>query len=122
MDSSLEGNNRQFTNAQVVQEATAFSLEAVSNAIDDAIKWLEKEQHEEGYWVGILESNSCMEAQWVLAMHFLGIKDDPKMPGIIKAILREQRPDGSWEVYHEAPDGDINTTVECYAALRSVGF
>ncbi|MGC8743056.1 MAG: squalene--hopene cyclase [Verrucomicrobiia bacterium] len=100
----------------------SFSLRAVDSAISEAIQWLQREQHEEGYWVGILESNSCMEAQWVLAMHFLGIENDPKMPGIIKAILREQRPDGSWEVYHEAPDGDINTTVECYAALRSVGF
>jgi squalene-hopene/tetraprenyl-beta-curcumene cyclase len=84
--------------------------------------WLAKDQLPEGFWAGMLESNCCMEAQWVLAMHFLGVKDDPKMPGIIRAILKEQRPDGSWEVYHQAPMGDINTTVECYAALRSVGY
>jgi len=81
-----------------------------------------QEQDDEGFWVGMLESNCCMEAQWILAMHFLGVKNDPKLPGVIRAILKEQRPDGSWEVYHQAPMGDINTTVECYAALRCAGF
>ncbi|HOP98880.1 MAG TPA: squalene--hopene cyclase [Verrucomicrobiota bacterium] len=98
------------------------SEEALETAISRAMEWLERAQQREGFWVGMLESNCCMEAQWILAMHFLGVKDDPKLPGVIRAILREQRPDGSWEVYHQAPMGDINTTVECYAALRSVGF
>jgi squalene-hopene/tetraprenyl-beta-curcumene cyclase len=90
--------------------------------INDALGWLDREQLEEGFWVGMLETNCCMEAQWILGMHFLGIKNDPKQPGIIRAILKEQRPDGSWEVFHKAPMGDINTTVECYAALRCSGF
>ena len=38
------------------------------------------------------------------------------------SILNEQRADGSWEVYHNAPAGDINTTVECYAALEQPGM
>lgn len=96
--------------------------DALGATIAQALDWLVKEQDDEGFWVGMLESNCCMEAQWILAMHFLGVKNDPKLPGVIRAILREQRPDGSWEVYHQAPMGDINTTVECYAALRCAGF
>jgi len=92
------------------------------DAIAQARHWLAREQDAEGFWVGMLECNCCMEAEWILAMHFLGVTDDPKLPGVIRAILREQRLDGSWEVYHEAPMGDINTTVECYAALRCSGF
>lgn len=72
--------------------------------------------------MGDLQSNCCMEAQWILAMHFLGLQEDPKHPRVIRAILNEQRPDGSWEVYHDAPGGDVNTTVECYTALRASGF
>jgi len=94
----------------------------LDRVIHNTRQWLIDSQHEEGFWVGMLESNSCMEAQWVLAMHFLGVEDDPKYDGVIKSILREQRADGSWEVYHDAPCGDINTTVECYAALRSSGM
>ena len=99
----------------------AVQSDRLDSAIRGAMDWLVREQEPEGFWVGMLESNCCMEAQWILAMHFLGVKDDPKTPGVIRAILREQRPDGSWEVYHQAPMGDINTTVECYAALRCCG-
>ncbi|MCD6338550.1 MAG: squalene--hopene cyclase [Verrucomicrobia bacterium] len=95
---------------------------ALDEAIARAVKWLADRQNPEGFWVSPLETNSCMEAEWILAMHFLGVTDDPKSEGITRAILREQRPDGSWEVYHDAPMGDINTTVECYAALRTAGF
>jgi squalene-hopene/tetraprenyl-beta-curcumene cyclase len=94
----------------------------LSDAISQGERWLLGRQHEEGFWVGMLESNSCMEAQWILAMHFLGIEDEKKRAGMVASILNEQRADGSWEVYHNAPAGDINTTVECYAALRSAGY
>ncbi len=94
----------------------------LDQTISHALHWLKDEQKEDGFWVGMLQSNCCMEAQWVLGMHVLGITDDPKRDGVIRAILREQRADGSWEVFYNAPMGDINTTVECYAALRCSGF
>ncbi|MEN6366839.1 MAG: squalene--hopene cyclase [Thermoguttaceae bacterium] len=96
-------------------------LESSSAAIVAAEGWLVDRQHDGGYWVGVLESNSCMEAEWLLAMHFLGIPNDPKQDRVVRGIWRAQRPDGSWEVYRNAPAGDINTTVECYAAMRAVG-
>jgi squalene-hopene/tetraprenyl-beta-curcumene cyclase len=90
--------------------------------IRQATDWLLADQDHEGFWVGMLESNSCMEAEWILAMHILGIKDDPKYEGVVRAILNDQRDDGSWEIYFDAPTGDINTTVESYAALRIAGM
>lgn len=62
-----------------------------------------------------------MEAEWILGMHFLGVQDDPKKEGVLKCIRTMQRPDGSWAVYHGADGGDLNATVECYAALRCSG-
>ena len=97
-------------------------FDSLSDAITKGVDWLLDRQQEEGFWVGMLESNSCIEAQWVLAMHFLGIKDQKKQVGTVASMLNEQRADGSWEVYHNAPAGDINTTVECYAALRCAGY
>jgi squalene-hopene/tetraprenyl-beta-curcumene cyclase len=70
----------------------------------------------------MLETNSCMEAEWILAMHFLGVEDDPKYDKVVRCILNEQRPDGSWDVYYGTAKGDINATVECYAALRASGL
>jgi len=93
----------------------------IGGGIANALNWLHDQQDPEGFWMGALESNSCMEAEWILAMHVLGVHDDPKLPGVVRAILDKQRDDGSWEIYHNAEGGDINTTVECYAALRAAG-
>lgn len=93
-----------------------------SQATAAAVQWLEANQHPEGFWVGLLETNVCIEAEWILAFHFLGIMHDPKIPALRQGILDEQREDGSWEVYYRARQGDINATVEAYAALRACGL
>lgn len=94
---------------------------AIDAAIDAALARADADQHADGYWVGVLESNACMEAEWLLAFHVLG-HDCPWSDELVTGILRRQRPDGAWETYHAAPDGDINATVECYAALRARGW
>ena len=93
----------------------------LDDAIASATLWLDDEQDAEGFWVGMLESNSCMEAEWLLVMHFLGYAH-PRKQDLVNSILAAQRPDGAWESYYDAPSGDINSTVECYAALKAVGM
>ncbi len=93
----------------------------LDEAIDRAMGWLDSEQEAEGFWVGMLESSPCMEAEWLLAMHFLGISH-PRQRDIVATLIAAQREDGAWESYFKAPHGDINSTVECYAALRCVGM
>ena len=94
---------------------------SIDVAIDDALLWLDQQQDQDGYWVGMLESNSCMEAEWILAFHILGY-EYPDQQGLCRGILSKQRADGAWETFHNAPAGDINTTVEVYAALRCAGY
>jgi squalene-hopene/tetraprenyl-beta-curcumene cyclase len=100
---------------------TAAAHSPLSQAIDAALRWLDAHQQPEGFWAGVLESNCCIEAEWLLAMHVLGAPPDPRRGDIVRGILNRQRPDGAWEVYYGAPMGDINATVECYAALRACG-
>lgn len=94
---------------------------ALERSIDEAARWLAERQKPEGYWVGRLESNACMEAQWCLALWFMGLEDHHLRPRLARSLRQSQREDGSWQIYHGAPAGDINTTVEAYAALRSMG-
>jgi len=89
--------------------------------IDAALAWSDAEQHADGYWAGVVESNACMEAEWLLAFHLLDY-DCPWADELVTGILNRQRPDGSWETYFKAPAGDINATVESYAALRARGM
>jgi squalene-hopene/tetraprenyl-beta-curcumene cyclase len=93
----------------------------LNRAIDKATDWLDREQVADGFWVGMLESSYSMEAQWLLAMHFLGY-EHPRQDELVATLLNAQREDGAWESYYDAPHGDINSTVECYAALRCVGM
>jgi squalene-hopene/tetraprenyl-beta-curcumene cyclase len=94
------------------------ALESTTRAAAD---WLIANQRADGHWVGRAETNACMEAQWCLALWFMGLENHPLRPRLGQALLDTQRPDGSWEVYRGAPNGDLNATVEAYAALRSLG-
>jgi squalene-hopene/tetraprenyl-beta-curcumene cyclase len=95
--------------------------DVLSHSIRAAIDWLWRTQDPSGFWVGMVESNSTIEAEWLLASHILGFPL-PSEAAVIQALLQRQRPDGSWGTYPGAPDGDVNSTVEVYAALRAKGF
>ena len=96
-------------------------LEQAQKSIESAIAWTKEAQKPEGYWAARLESNASMEAEWLLAYHLLGISYDPKREGVINCLINTQREDGSWGVYHGSEAGDLNATVEAYAALRVHG-
>lgn len=93
----------------------------LEDAIERATEWLDREQMPEGFWVGALESSYSIEAEWLLAMHILDY-EHPRKGELVATLLAGQRDDGSWAAYYDAPQGDINSTVECYAALRSTGM
>ena len=98
------------------------SQAALQSAVHSAVDWLIGSQKPDGHWVGSAQTNACMEAQWCLALWFLGLEDHPLRPRLAQSLLDTQRADGSWQIYFGAKNGDINTTVEAYAALRSVGM
>ena len=105
-----------------MQPADRIAPTALDQAIEAGLDWLYQRQDPEGFWVGnpgvqLLHgggSGSWRCTSWGCATH-------PLVPGLVQAIRNEQREDGSWEIYHDAPTGDINSTVECYVALRATG-
>jgi squalene-hopene/tetraprenyl-beta-curcumene cyclase len=105
----------------IMQTQSGSRLGALGESLRAALGWLVDHQEPEGFWVGMIETNSTIEAEWLLASHILGVAL-PNEAGVIRALLQRQRPDGSWGIYPGAPDGDINSTVEVYAALRAKGF
>ena len=54
--------------------------------IKSAVKWLLSKQCDGGYWNAELETNCCMEAQWLMASKFCGIKSGQE-ESIIKYII-----------------------------------
>ncbi len=89
--------------------------------VTQAVDWLLERQNPDGWWFGELETNVTMTAEHVLLMRFLGVSVEPIREGAISHILRNQREDGSWALYYEAP-ADLSTTIEAYAALKVLGM
>jgi squalene-hopene/tetraprenyl-beta-curcumene cyclase len=85
-----------------------------------AVDWLLERQHPDGWWTDELETNVTMTAEHVLLMRFLGLSLDSIRAGAQEHILRGQREDGSWALYHTGP-ADLSTTIEAYAALKVLG-
>ncbi len=96
-------------------------LDKVSKAARKTQSYYMNQQHEDGYWWYELESNVTITSEYLMLLHFLGLKDDAKYKKIAHHILKNQRPDGTWAVYWEGK-GDLSTTVEAYFALKLAGL
>ncbi|MCL5023636.1 MAG: squalene--hopene cyclase [Nitrospirae bacterium] len=94
--------------------------ECISDAIVKTQSYYRSEQHRSGYWWYELESNVTMSAEYLMLLHFLGIRDKERDRSIANHILRHQRSDGTWSI-HWGGKGDLSTTIEAYFALKLSG-
>jgi squalene-hopene/tetraprenyl-beta-curcumene cyclase len=88
---------------------------------DAAAEYLLSLQKPGGWWVGELESNVTMTAQWMLLLEFLGLRDEETTRRLVNELLARRRPDGLWSIYWGG-EPDLAATLESYAALRLAGF
>lgn len=107
--------------SQKIISATPTSQGELDRAIRNAQGYFRRIQAPEGYWCGKLESNSTMEAEYLMLSQFLGRQNTARWRKLTNHILSKQRDDGSWGQYFEAP-GDLSTSVESYFALKLAGY
>jgi squalene-hopene/tetraprenyl-beta-curcumene cyclase len=93
----------------------------VARAVRRTQAYYVSEQHPAGYWWYELESNVTITAEYLMLLHFAGIKDEERDKKIARYLLRHQRADGTWAI-HYGGRGDLSTTVEAYFALKLAGF
>ncbi len=96
-------------------------IEELGVTIKRAQNHLLASQYEQGYWLGELESNTTMEAEFIMMNYFLGIQEPRRMRMLANFILSRQREDGTWGQFYGA-EGDLSTTAECYFALKLTGI
>lgn len=96
----------------------------LDKALDEAIRrsqdYFLRTQHPDGYWIGELETNVCMAAEYLLLTHFLGVRNEERWAKAANYIRSQQRPDGTWAIFHGGPP-DLNATIEAYFALKLAG-
>lgn len=108
-------------NASVSLQRLEVLSEEIERAMDKTIRNYLEEQHEDGYWWYELESNVTITSEYLMLLHFLGLRDEERDERIARHILNNQRPDGTWAI-HWGGEGDLSTTVEAYFALKLIGF
>ncbi|HEY8693853.1 MAG TPA: prenyltransferase/squalene oxidase repeat-containing protein, partial [Chloroflexota bacterium] len=77
-------------------------------------------QDAEGWWCGELEANVTIQAEYILLMYFLGVRDDARWAEVVRYIDPRQQDDGGWPIYYGGPS-DLSTTIEAYVALKLTG-
>jgi len=94
-------------------------LDTVISRASDLI--LSQQHAVDGYWWYTLEANESINAEYILLTRYLQIDDRQTQLRIAKRIEKSQREDGSWPLFYEGP-GDLSVTLECYFALKLMGW
>jgi squalene-hopene/tetraprenyl-beta-curcumene cyclase len=97
-----------------------FSPLQAAESLRRAISWLLARQDPAGWWCGELEANVTIQAEYILLMQFLGLRDDARWADVVRYIELRQQDDGGWPIYYGGPS-DLSTTIEAYAALKLAG-
>lgn len=96
------------------------SERSLAEGLEAAVRHLLDLQQPEGYWWARLASNVCMEAEYVMLLHCLGIDQPRQREGLVRHILATQTGDGGWTIFPGGPS-DLSASVEAYQALKLAG-
>ncbi|MFT8688334.1 MAG: squalene--hopene cyclase, partial [Novacetimonas hansenii] len=83
---------------------------SMTHTISAACDWLIQQQKPDGHWVGSVGSNASMEAEWCIALWFLGLENHPLRPRLGNALLENQPGDRSWGGILGRGDGEQKDT------------
>ncbi len=93
---------------------------SVAQAIRSGIDRLLTTQQQDGHWVYELEADCTIPAEYICYLHYLDRRDPELESRIAQFLLKKQRDDGSWPLFHGGP-GDLSCCVKAYFALKLAG-
>jgi squalene-hopene/tetraprenyl-beta-curcumene cyclase len=74
-----------------------------------------------GFWVGELEADTTITAEYLLLRHLLGTPDPALEKKAARYLGERQSADGSWNLY-EGGAGDLSASIKAYFALKMAGI
>ena len=78
-------------------------------------------QHEDGYWIGLLEADVTVVTDFIPLMRIFGIEDESREKKAIKYALERQNEDGSWSLFYKG-SGSLDVTIRTYLGLKICGI
>ncbi len=98
-----------------------FAADRLDEAIRKTQDYFLRTQKPDGHWVGELEADTTLTADYILLMHFLGEVDEREQQRAAKYLLKKQLADGGWYIYANGPS-EISASVKAYFALKLAGY
>jgi len=73
-----------------------------------------------GFWLGELEADTTITAEYLLLRHLIGTSDRELEGKAVQYLRERQSADGSWNLY-EAGAGNLSATIKAYFAMKMSG-
>ncbi|MEK7484755.1 MAG: squalene--hopene cyclase [Planctomycetota bacterium] len=103
-----------------VEEKVEFRQQLLQT-ITRAKQLLLERQNPLGYWMGILDTDTSLTAEYIMLARYLGEEEPLLKKKAIQYILNTQNPEGGWSIY-PGFRSDVSVTTKCYFALKLAGF
>jgi squalene-hopene/tetraprenyl-beta-curcumene cyclase len=93
---------------------------AVEAAIARAQQYLLAHQTPDGHWVGELEADTTITAEYLLLCRLLDRVDSHREQRMVRSLLRRQEPDGGFPLFAGGP-ANLSATIKAYFAMKVAG-
>ncbi len=93
---------------------------ALAEAISRAQRHLLSRQAADGHWVGELEADRALTAEYLLLRHLIDHVDRTLEDKAVRYLRRRQGPDGGWALFQDGPS-DLPATIKVYFAMKMAG-
>jgi squalene-hopene/tetraprenyl-beta-curcumene cyclase len=93
--------------------------ESIYTAVERSVGYFLRTQHPRGYWMGELETNATITAEYLFFRRILNRVDPAREQAVARELLTTQI-DGGWPLFYGGPP-DLNTTIEASVALQFAG-
>jgi squalene-hopene/tetraprenyl-beta-curcumene cyclase len=93
---------------------------AVQDAISRAQEHLLSLQAPDGHWVGELEADRALTAEYLLLCHLTDRVDRAVEHKAVRYFRRRQNADGGWSLFEGGPS-DLSATIKIYFAMKMAG-
>ena len=89
--------------------------------IERSRDYIFSQQQPDGHWVGELEADSMLEADYIFLHTLLESGDPGRLKRALTEMMRFQNEGGSWSLYPGGP-GNISLSVKCYSSAKLMGI
>ncbi len=93
---------------------------ALQDAISRAREHLLSIQAPDGHWVGELEADRALTAEYLLLCHLIDRADRRVEQRAVRYFRRRQNADGGWSLFEGGPS-DLSATIKIYFAMKMAG-